>query len=815
MAQNQDLIVKLIEKLESLYKKQAGFNSEINDLREELYRLKGDKVETSQLDETVLQGPTSPIEPEPVVETEALHTKNDIVKEAAESKIDAEENNVDFTKPEAVEETIEVQTQPIQKPIQPSFEASKPKPKSKSNLEKFVGENLLNKIGIIITVIGVAIGAKYSIENDLISPLTRIILGYISAIALLGFGIKLKKNYEGYSAVLVSGSIVILYFITFFAYSFYELIPQMLAFVMMVIFTAFTVFTAINYNRQIIAHLGLVGAYAVPFLLSNDSGRVEVLFSYIAIINIGILIISFKKYWKALYYVAFGLTWLIFFSWFAFDYDTQTHFTIGFSFLFIFFITFYLTFLAYKLIRQEAFNAGTIIMLMLNSFIFYGFGYVMLEGHTIGKEFLGVFTLANAVVHFIATFVIYKQKLSDKNLFYLASGMVLIFITLAIPVQLDGNWVTLLWVSEAALLFWIGRTKQVPIYEKISYPLMALAFFSLVQDWDNQYTFYYRSTEESLLPILNINFLSSALFIAAFGFIVYTMNKKSYKSALSKDLQNFVSYAIPTILIFSIYYAFRLEIETYWDQLLANSTLQLDKSSILSNTIRNYDLRDFKRIWVLNYSLFFIAVLAILNFKKLKNRVLKHICAGLAVMAIFTFLFQGLYAHSELRESYLSPSEYYETSIFHLLFRYVSFAFLGLILYTCYKYIKEKKTTKALRIIYDLLLHITIVWVLSSEWLHWMDIFDSNQSYKLGLSILWGVYSFLLIAFGIWKNKQYLRIGGMGLFGITLLKLFLYDIAHLNTISKTILFVSLGVLLLIVSFLYNKYKNQITDEVEK
>ncbi|WP_205944086.1 DUF2339 domain-containing protein [Pedobacter sp. HDW13] len=64
------------------------------------------------------------------------------------------------------------------------------------------------------------------------------------------------------------------------------------------------------------------------------------------------------------------------------------------------------------------------------------------------------------------------------------------------------------------------------------------------------------------------------------------------------------------------------------------------------------------------------------------------------------------------------------------------------------------------------------------------------------------------------KNKKHLRIGAMVLFGITLIKLFVYDIAYLSTISKTIVFVSLGILLLIISFLYNKYKHLIIDDVE-
>jgi uncharacterized membrane protein len=56
----------------------------------------------------------------------------------------------------------------------------------------------------------------------------------------------------------------------------------------------------------------------------------------------------------------------------------------------------------------------------------------------------------------------------------------------------------------------------------------------------------------------------------------------------------------------------------------------------------------------------------------------------------------------------------------------------------------------------------------------------------------------------------------MALLAVTLAKLFLYDIADLDTIPKTILFVTLGITLLLISFLYNKYKDVIlkTDTVQ-
>lgn len=688
-------------------------------------------------------------------------------------------------------------------------------PKIAVDWEKFVGENLINKIGIAITVIGVGIGAKYSIEHDLISPLTRVILGYFVGLGLLFFGLKLKEKYENFSAVLMSGAMAILYFMTYAAFSFYSLFPQTIAFIFMVIFTVFTVVAALNYNKQIIALIGLVGAYAVPFLLSEDSGNVTVLFSYMAIINIGILVIAFKKYWKLLYFSAFVLTWLMVVSWYNSKYEMTEHFELALTFIFIFFFTFYATFLAFKLLQKEKFEITDILLLLANSFVFYGFGYAILDSQEIGTQLLGLFTLGNGILHFIVGVVIYKQKLGDKNLFYFVAGLVLVFITIAIPVQLDGNWVTLLWVGEAALLFWIGRTKNIPVYEKISYPLMLLAVISIFQDWSTDYNLnYYGDAAEKITPLLNIHFLTSVLFIAAFGFITFLHNNKKYPSALitNKELQKLVSFAIPAMLMGTLYFAFRMEIENYWNQLYADSNITIQKFE----RYFNYDYMRFKSIWIFNYSLFFLSVFSFVNIKKLKNRQFGLLNLGFNTITILVFLAQGLYILSELRESYLAQtmSVYYQIGAFNIGIRYIPFAFVALALFACYIYIRQEFMKVDYKMAFDLLLHLSVLWIASSELINLMELSGATQSNKLGLSILWGIYALLLISLGIWKTKKHLRIGAIALFSVTLIKLFFYDISHLDTISKTIVFLSLGILLLIISFLYNKFKHHISDEIK-
>jgi uncharacterized membrane protein len=131
-----------------------------------------------------------------------------------------------------------------------------------------------------------------------------------------------------------------------------------------------------------------------------------------------------------------------------------------------------------------------------------------------------------------------------------------------------------------------------------------------------------------------------------------------------------------------------------------------------------------------------------------------------------------------------------------------------------YRYIYQQfmaTTTNLLKNFIDYFTLIVALSILSSELITWMSILSFPQSYKLGLSILWGVFALILVSFGIKQNKQHLRIAAIVLFSITLLKLFFYDMATLDTIAKTIVFVSLGILLLIISFLYNKFKHLIVD----
>lgn len=685
-----------------------------------------------------------------------------------------------------------------------------PKPREnrfsiKGNLEKFIGENLINKIGILITIFGVAIGTKYAIDNELISPLVRVLLGYALGGVLLFFAIRLFDEMKKFSAVLLSGAMAVFYVITFTAYAYLDLFGFIPTFIIMTLITLFTVWAAIQYKLQIIAQIGLVGAYAIPFLIGDD-GPATTLFAYMTMINLGILWVALHYYWKELYYSSFAFTWLIYSAWYMSLSNPANELNAALFFSLIFFVIFYLVALSYKILKKESYQRSDIWLILANAFIFYGFGYALLSSDTATANWTGLFTLANALLHAGAATLIYKSGFTDRNLFYLISGLVVTFITIAIPVELDENWITLLWTAEAIILFTIGRKMEIPIYEKLSHPIIILAFISLLIDWGMTYSFTsMQANAAGYLPMLNIQFLSAILFTWVLFYMSRTMfsDASPVKVYQNEGFNKFMRDAITGLFILTLYLAFRFEIKGYFIQIYITE----GGDSISTLAMFGHPVFLFSKIWIYNYSLLFIAGATVLVTDKLKNHKAAELTFIAFLIGVIFFLFDALPELQNLALSYYAADG--EAGVMALIIRYFSFISLGVLFWFTGTLCNSGLTSQTIKRTYEGALAISLLWLLSSEWLLWAEVNTGEESFKLGLSVLWVLFAVGLIAVGIQQSKKHLRIGAIILITITLVKLFFYDITHLDTIAKTVVLVVLGLLLLISSFLYNRFSSKI------
>ena len=812
----------LMAQVDGAVDRQYDFIKEMKQIKQTLWELKAQMRATSVLtsaepaETAVPEGTREAVTETPPVETATPVEEQTVINTVAEEMTAAvvEKQTPIATVAEPVQETSQPkqETPPITftpkaNPFAPKKKVRNPfEPKQPTNWERFIGENLFGKIGIVIIIIGVFIGVKYSIQHNLISPAMRLVLGYLMGIGLFVTGAMLKKKYESFSAILVSGAMTIFYFVTFIAYAVFGYFPQSLAFVLMFLFTAFTVLASLSYNQVVIAIIGLVGGYAVPFLLSNNSGQVEILFAYTAIINIGVLILSFYKQWRSLYISALFLTWLLLFSTWASAYQYDD-FVPYFVFNLVTFLTFYVAFIAQKIHRVQELEAVDVLLFLFSSLSFYAIGvWLILDYYPNNRTFVAMFTLLNAVFHFLVGYYFHLKKTPSQALKYLVLVLALSFATLVIPIQFKGTWITIFWIAEAALLFGFGRTKKMPVYERISYAVVILATFSLLIDWGKgSYSIFdMEDASTYITPFANSLFITGLLYSMAVGAMAYINDKYKEIGALNKVL----SFLFNIFSVLILYCTFYREISVFCDM----RALHQDPE-IYSHYVAYQDLNTFKGVWHIIYSVLFISAYSFLNVKYLKKKLLAELQIGLNFLLLTIFMTLGLYYFSELRERYMEEAqEGGQLSFWFLNIRYVgllSLVALGNSIYALSKFLEFK--TGARRVL-EMLLHLVILWVASSELLHWTDIYESVANYKLGLTILWGGYAILLVVLGIFKRKKYQRISGIILVGFTLLKLFFYDTTHLDTLHKTIVFVLLGILLLVASFLYNKYTKEIEGE---
>lgn len=86
---------------------------------------------------------------------------------------------------------------------------------------------------------------------------------------------------------------------------------------------------------------------------------------------------------------------------------------------------------------------------------------------------------------------------------------------------------------------------------------------------------------------------------------------------------------------------------------------------------------------------------------------------------------------------------------------------------------------------------------------------ETNQYW---ITVGWGLAAIIVLILGFTKNSKENRIVGIALFGLTLAKLFLFDMSSLDTLYRFISFIGLGVILLAAAFLYAKYKDLILGD---
>lgn len=793
------LIISLKNSISTRFDK---LESELFIIRDLLFKAGSQKITTpppspeasTKFKESTQRAPEEkPVKAEPLV-PQTLHEDKSLSDSL--DKLIKEADNVEETiVPTGLSEKVVLPGPiPAAQPIRehkPSFMERNP------DLEKFIGENLVSKIGIVILVLAIGYFVKFAIDNDWIGPVGRVAIGVLCGAILVGVAHALRNSYKAFSSVLAGGGLAVFYFTITLGFHQFHLFSQTVAFLIMVVITAFAVILSILYNRQEVAVLALIGGFATPFMVSTGSGNFRILFSYLVILNAGLLVIAYNKAWRLLNLLAFIFTVILFGSWLFTlkPNETVSTYSAGLIFATVFYLLFFSINVAHNIRENKKFIASDFGILLANTALYFTAGLYLLTVMKAG-EYRGLFTAAISIFNLAASYILFRNRKIDSNILYLLIGITLSFISLTAPIQLNGNNITLFWASEAVLLYWLYQKSAIRIIRFGSLVVWIAMLVSLMMDWLNVY-----GLNSARLPIIINKGFITTLFAAVASYLLFILRKEEAGNMMENKgirLHKNVFRLTGILLLFA---AGAFEINYQF--------------------ISYYPVTDLYVLYLLLYTFAYVFLFILITEKIPSlplNFYIKMIVLSFCVL-LYLFTIAEVF---EIQKAILVEQRYKV----HFTAHWLATLLLAMILYKLIHIIRlnQQAVQKTKTILTWITCTVVVIFLSAEVHLIINNIFYVNENFlteiqrvyvKTGLPILWGLCSFGFMWLGMRHKYRPLRIISLTLFSITLIKLFFFDISNIPVAGKIAAFFSLGILLLVISFMYQRLKKIIIEDEKK
>ncbi|XOY31173.1 DUF2339 domain-containing protein [Proteus cibi] len=318
--------------------------------------------------------------------------------------------------------------------------------------------NPLAKIGMLLLFFGLSYLLKYSIENELVSASTRLMMAGAGCLVLLGIGWWLRKKNLIYALILQGGGIGGIYITIFAATKIYDFIPIGIALAIMVFICIVSVILAVLHRAISLAVLASLGGYLAPVLLSTGSGNYIAFFSYYLILSIGILIISHWQVWRLLNLIGFAFTFGIGFIWAIPNYTHADYLPCQLFLIanwLIFGVATELSTLKNKLKLNIPFDATLLFGTPLIGFIFQ---------HRLASEWPYGVAIASSLyglAYFALSWFALKRYREEGKLLAIAFFMLSVtFATLAVPFAFSAEWTSIVWAIEGVMILAFSVLQQ-------------------------------------------------------------------------------------------------------------------------------------------------------------------------------------------------------------------------------------------------------------------------------------------------------------------------------------------------------------------
>jgi len=343
-------------------------------------------------------------------------------------------------------------------------------------LERWVfSGNPIVKIGVVILFLGLAFALRYAAEHGLLPIWLRYTAVAATGLALVVFGWRWREREDNYGLVLQGAGIGVLYLTTLAAMKLHPLLPLGIGFALLVLIAAFAAFLAVKENAVLLAVFGALGGFAAPVLASTGAGSHIILFSYLTVLNLGIVAIAWFRRWRVLNILGYVCSFALGSAWAADNYQDALFWSTEPFLLLLFGIYVLITVLFARRTLADAADddersfgehlrfASSELKYVDGSLAFgvpfstFWVQHLLMEPYAHGTAFSA---MGFSAFYFLLAFVLFKgagRRYLLLNETLIALGA--IFGTLSIPL-LETSWTAAAWAIEAAGVYWIGYRQQ-------------------------------------------------------------------------------------------------------------------------------------------------------------------------------------------------------------------------------------------------------------------------------------------------------------------------------------------------------------------
>lgn len=320
---------------------------------------------------------------------------------------------------------------------------------------RLMGSNPLARIGVIVLFFGVASALRLAAQAGWLPPELRLAAAVATGVAMIGFGLRLPGDgpRRMFALAIQGGGFALLYLAVYFALARYGFVGPAPAFLLFAALGVACAVCAARQSSQVLALLGLSGAFVAPMLASSGQGQYVVLFSYYLLLDAFIIALSWRRAWRALIFAGFLFTFAVGAGWGLRSYVADDYLVVQ-GFLIAFFVLFTATHVAQTVLRAPGAAGWQSGSLLFGPPLAAG---VLQAALVQPYEYGAAISAALAGLYYLGLAGLLRSRAPDETLTFRAhAGIGAALLTLAVPLAFDLQMTAAIYAVEGAAALWYG-----------------------------------------------------------------------------------------------------------------------------------------------------------------------------------------------------------------------------------------------------------------------------------------------------------------------------------------------------------------------